>query len=72
MSFKLGQGERRHMERLFVDHTENSLRDTVQELIGIGNIQTWISCDMRPVREQEQWVNAIITKQLGHKLASKY
>jgi 2-polyprenyl-3-methyl-5-hydroxy-6-metoxy-1,4-benzoquinol methylase len=58
MSFKLGNGERAAAERLFVDHTEETLRGVLVG-ISIQIVDVWESTDVRPGRRSENWLNAI-------------
>jgi hypothetical protein len=60
MSFKLGAEERLAAGRLFVDHTEETLRNSLTEL-PIDFRDTWISDDVRPNRIGERWVNSIVS-----------
>lgn len=64
MSFKVGGGERMAEGRLFVDHTEASLRLALAPL-PLGAAEVWLSEDIRPGRRIERWVNAIATRQDG-------
>lgn len=64
MSFKLGEGERLSGGRLFVDHTEASLRLALAPL-PLWPAEVWLSGDVRSGRQREQWVNAIATRQYG-------
>ncbi len=61
MSFKLGEGERMESQRLFVDHTESSLRKALDGL-GVEIAEAWTSADIRPSRSSEHWLNAIALK----------
>jgi SAM-dependent methyltransferase len=61
MSFKLGKGERVAGERLFVDHTEETLRDVLGS-IPVRITEVWITADVRPGRGSEQWLNAIAVR----------
>jgi hypothetical protein len=64
MSFKLGEGERLSGGRLFIDHTEASLRLALAPL-PLGAAEVWLSEDVRRGRRRERWVNAIATRQDG-------
>lgn len=64
MSFKLGEGERVNGGRLFVDHTEESLRCAVQT-VPLALVETWLSEDVRPGRHGERWLNAIAIARPG-------
>ncbi|TPG57830.1 class I SAM-dependent methyltransferase [Roseomonas nepalensis] len=61
MSFKLGVGERRDAGRLFVDHTEASLRAALSGL-QVRPVEPWTTADVRPGRTDVQWLNAITLK----------
>jgi hypothetical protein len=58
MSFKLGEGERISHGRFFVDHTAESLERSIR-CTPLVLVDTWLSNNMRPAREGEQWLNAI-------------
>jgi SAM-dependent methyltransferase len=58
MSFKLGKGERLERGRLFVDYTEEILRETLRKLPA-EVIEAWTSADLRPGRADESWLNII-------------
>ena len=60
MSFKLGEGERMSNGRLFIDHTEHSLRRALA-VTHVTIIDLWRSADVRPSRTSEQWLNALAT-----------
>ncbi|MBO1077250.1 class I SAM-dependent methyltransferase [Roseomonas marmotae] len=58
LSFKQGAGEHWRDGRLFVDHSEASLRATLQPLpVRIADL--WTSPDLRPGRERENWLNLV-------------
>jgi SAM-dependent methyltransferase len=61
MSFKLEAGERASGGRLFVDHTPETLRDSLAD-VPINIKEIWISNDLRPNRMGELWLNAIATR----------
>jgi SAM-dependent methyltransferase len=64
MSFKYGQGERTTDGRLFVDHTEETLRRALTDLpLEIREI--WISEDLRPGRTGERWLNLTAVRPIG-------
>ncbi|HWL69445.1 MAG TPA: class I SAM-dependent methyltransferase [Geminicoccus sp.] len=62
MSFKLGWGERTTKGRLFVDHTEETLR-TALAGVPIELREVWTSEDTRPGRRGERWLNVVALKQ---------
>ncbi|ACL55944.1 class I SAM-dependent methyltransferase [Methylobacterium nodulans] len=61
MSFKLGVGERRADGRLFVDHTEETLRCALRSA-PVQIEEVWTSEDVRPGRAAERWLNAIAVR----------
>ncbi|GGP75845.1 class I SAM-dependent methyltransferase [Shewanella ulleungensis] len=60
-SFKYGKQERTHNGRFFADADESLLKQWIK---GSGLLckQTWITTDVRPGRENESWLNAILIK----------
>jgi SAM-dependent methyltransferase len=58
MSFKLGEKTRIDHGRLFVDHTEKTLRHIVTQ-VPMSLVETWITLDVRANRRGERWLNAI-------------
>jgi SAM-dependent methyltransferase len=61
MSFKLGEGERIADGRLFVDHTEATLRAALKE-IPVELVEAWTTQDVRPSRTSERWINAVMLR----------
>lgn len=61
LSFKEGVGERMEGDRLFVDFTEDGLRDRLRRQPSFVIVRTWITTDFRPGRS-ERWVNALVRK----------
>ena len=59
MSFKLGEGERLAEGRLFVDQTEATLHSALSRL-PVGFVEYWQSTDLRPGRQAEHWLNAVL------------
>jgi SAM-dependent methyltransferase len=60
MSFKLGQGERLAGGRVFVDHTEATLRGALAGT-SCELVESWASKDVRPNRNGDVWFNAVAT-----------
>lgn len=58
MSFKLGRGERIKEGRLFVDHTEATLRDALRD-VPVQILDGWITEDVRAGQAGEQWINVV-------------
>lgn len=65
LSFKLGQGERIKDGRHFTDLTSPTLRALLAPLPNIAHIETWVTADQRPDRD-EQWLNALVQKSPVH------
>lgn len=64
-SLKQGRGERVHEGRRFTDLEEEELRELLCPLPGIDTIDTWVTRDQRPQR-QEHWVNALARRRADH------
>ncbi|MCL1114495.1 methyltransferase domain-containing protein [Shewanella basaltis] len=60
-SFKYGVQERTHNGRSFTDANESLLEQWIQGS-GLHIKQTWVTTDVRPGRENEKWLNAILIK----------
>ena len=60
-SFKLGQSERLKDGRHFTDLDDTGLRNLFKYFSNVAHIETWITHDQRPERN-EQWLNALIQK----------
>jgi SAM-dependent methyltransferase len=60
-SFKYGDQERTHNGRFFTDADESRLQQWLQQTNLVIN-QTWVTADVRPDRENEKWLNAILIK----------
>ncbi|MDD8058427.1 class I SAM-dependent DNA methyltransferase [Shewanella metallivivens] len=60
-SFKYGVQERTHNGRSFTDANESLLQQWIQGS-GLHIKQTWVTTDVRPGRENEKWLNAILIK----------
>lgn len=58
-SFKLGEEERESGGRFFTDMTEGSFRSLMSEISPDADVETWITEDQRPDRN-EHWLNALI------------
>lgn len=61
-SFKYGRGERDHNGRRFTDLDESGLVRLMDRVGGLTTIDTWITGDLRPGRESERWLNALLRK----------
>lgn len=60
-SFKYGHAAQLRNGRFFTDMTENRLQDTIKST-PLTVEQTWLTSDVRPGRESEKWLNAILVK----------
>ena len=60
-SFKYGEGERGRGERNFTDFTEESIKP-ILIMSGFEVIDSGITSDIRPGRENEKWTNVIAEK----------
>ncbi len=62
LSFKLGEGERTHNGRHFTDATETRLKSWLPQLGDVESVEYWITKDLRPDRQEESWLNAVIRR----------
>ena len=60
-SFKLGTGEAKRGGRHFTNLDEQGLKE-VLESTDLTIARTWVTQDLRPGRENEHWLNAILKK----------
>lgn len=60
VSFKYGEDETSRNGRHFTNCTEARLK-TFLEGTGLRIKETWISADQRPDRQDEEWLNALLT-----------
>lgn len=63
VSFKYGEFCGLRNGRYFLDLTEGVLNKIIGIVGGLRVKETYISVDVRPGRENEKWLNAIITKE---------
>ncbi len=61
VSFKYGEGKKQRGDRIFTDLTEESLKKLLL-LSDFEVIESGITTDVRPGREDEKWINAIAGK----------
>ena len=61
-SFKYGQGESQRGGRNFTDMDESALTDVVNRNGEMTIKELWITPDLRPGREVELWLNAILAR----------
>lgn len=62
-SFKYGTFEGERNGRFFTDFTEEMFQEFVKDVDGIRIKEIWITGDVRPGRESEQWLNLILRKE---------
>ena len=61
-SFKYGDFEGERNGRYFTDFTEEKFNKFVQNIENVKLREEWITCDVRPGRGEEQWLNLILQK----------
>jgi SAM-dependent methyltransferase len=61
VSFKYGDFEGERNGRYFTDMTEERLQTYLDE-IGFDLVEGWQTSDLRPGREEERWLNAILRR----------
>ena len=61
-SFKLGTFEGMRNGRHFTDFTEATFREFLAGIPGLHIQQAWTTGDVRPGRENEQWLNLLLAK----------
>ncbi len=59
-SFKYGNGESDRNGRKFTDMDEAGLAHILEQIKCFDEIETWISSDRRPGRENELWLNTLL------------
>lgn len=63
LSFKYGNDEWAQGGRHFTNYTENSLQALLEGFPELTLVKWWKTSDIRPGREEEFWLNALITCQ---------
>ena len=61
-SFKLGNFRGEHNGRYFTDFDEEGFREFAEQFPALRVRDLWITADVRPGREEEQWLNIILHK----------
>lgn len=61
-SFKYGTFEGERKGRYFTDMTEVAFADFLRDIEGLTTEEQWLTSDVRPGREEEQWLNLILQK----------
>lgn len=59
-SFKYGHGEQMRNGRHFTDLDEAGLADLLKQVGLFFEIETWVTCDRRPGRASERWLNSLL------------
>ena len=62
VSFKYGEFEGVRHGRHFTDFMEESFREFLKGIDGVEIVDLWVAGDVRPGREDEQWLNVILRK----------
>lgn len=62
-SFKYGEFTGERNGRFFSDFTEESIQKIVEQVDNLHIEECWITSDVRPEREEEQWLNLILRKE---------
>jgi SAM-dependent methyltransferase len=61
-SFKYGDEEREKGGRYFNDLDENLLADQLKRVPSLNVIEVWATTDRRPYRNNERWLNCILSR----------
>ena len=61
-SFKYGDFEGERNGRYFIDFTEEKFNKFVNNIENVKLKEEWITCDVRPGRGEEKWLNLILQK----------
>lgn len=64
-SFKYGRGERTDGGRRFTDLDEPGLGALLDQVPGLSEVETWVTGDLRPGREDERWLNTLLRRREG-------
>jgi SAM-dependent methyltransferase len=68
-SFKYGGDHSRIKgDRLFNDQTEDSFKKLLKQIPELQSQELWVTNDIRPGREEEQWLNCLISAQETRKM----
>ncbi len=65
-SFKYGEFEGIRSERYFIDFTEETFAALIAEVPSLRTVETWVTCDVRPGRGDERWLNILLKKMKNH------
>lgn len=61
-SFKYGNFSGERNGRFFTDMTEDSFAELIRRIEGLETEEKWVTCDVRPGRGEEKWLNLILRK----------
>ncbi len=61
-SFKYGDFEGLRNGRYFIDFTESSFESLIKKTGAFKILESWVTSDVRPGREEEKWLNVILQK----------
>ena len=61
-SFKYGDFEGERNGRYFIDFTEEKFNKFILNIENVKLKEEWITCDVRPGRGEEKWLNIILQK----------
>lgn len=71
VSFKYGEYEGERNGRFYLDLTEDTLRKILDEVGGFDIKEIFVSDDVRPEKENVQWLNAILIKSENLEIETK-
>lgn len=63
LSYKYGESEETRRNRHFSNYTENSFNQLLQDCDSLSIIDIWTTQDVRPDRQDEQWLNVLLSRQ---------
>ena len=61
-SFKYGSYEGERNGRYFTDFTEETIREFLEDMPMLRIRECWVTVDVRPGRDDEKWLNLILSK----------
>lgn len=62
LSYKYGENEETRSNRHFSNYTEQSFHRLLQDCDSLRIIDMWTTQDVRPDRQDEQWLNVLLSK----------
>lgn len=63
-SFKYGTHEGIRNGRFFSDFTKESFDEFIRDMDQMQVVEHWLTCDVRPDREDEKWLNLLVKKEV--------